>query len=187
MYYIWVSSVYNAYIPIWLHVVLYLITYNILYHTSLSSTDLIKLTNYFNHWSSLWSTTTSRWSSVFDPRLRKPLLLLPPANVSIVDWLMFSFFRYCKQVLDKEIDANCTSLLQTLVKFQDRLYHKDPIKAKTKRRLVLGLREVTKHLKLRRVKLVIISPNLEKIQSKGKITWSMMLNSMHKDISVLYL
>lgn len=34
---------------------------------------------------------------------------------------------------------------------------------------MLGLREVTKHLKLRRVKLVIISPNLEKIQSKGII------------------
>ncbi|XP_067943712.1 selenocysteine insertion sequence-binding protein 2-like [Watersipora subatra] len=77
------------------------------------------------------------------------------------------FREYCKQVLDKEIDINCTNLLQTLVKFQDRLYHKDPMKAKIKRRLVLGLREVTKHLKLRRVKLVIISPNLEKIRSKG--------------------
>lgn len=40
--------------------------------------------------------------------------------------------------------------------------------AKLKRRLVLGLREVTKHLKLKKIKCVIISPNLEKIQSKGK-------------------
>lgn len=32
---------------------------------------------------------------------------------------------------------------------------------------MLGLREVTKHLKLKKLKLVIISPNLEKIQSKG--------------------
>ena len=91
-------------------------------------------------------------------------------SISNVVFLHFDFAvncRYCKQVLVKEIDTNCTNLLQTLVKFQDRLYHKDPIKAKTKRRLVLGLREVAKHLKLRRVKLVIISPNLEKIQSKG--------------------
>ena len=41
--------------------------------------------------------------------------------------------------------------------------------AKSKRRIVLGLREVTKHLKLRKIKCVIISPNLERIQSKGKL------------------
>ncbi|CAH1790315.1 unnamed protein product [Owenia fusiformis] len=77
------------------------------------------------------------------------------------------FREYCNQVLDKDIDACCTILLQDLVRFQDRLYHKDPVKAKSKRRIVLGLREVTKHLKLRKIKLVIISPNLERIQSKG--------------------
>lgn len=58
-------------------------------------------------------------------------------------------------------------LLKELVRFQDRMYQKDPIKAKTKRRLVLGLREVLKHLRLRKLKCVIISPNCEKIQSKG--------------------
>ena len=40
--------------------------------------------------------------------------------------------------------------------------------AKLRRRIVLGLREVTKHLKLGKIKCVIISPNLERIQSKGK-------------------
>ena len=43
-----------------------------------------------------------------------------------------------------------------------------PLQAKSKRRFVLGLREVTKHLKLKKIKCVIVSPNLEKIQSKGK-------------------
>ncbi|CAL1528148.1 unnamed protein product [Lymnaea stagnalis] len=71
------------------------------------------------------------------------------------------------QILDNEIDQCCTSLLQDLVRFQDMMYHKDPVKAKTKRRIVLGLREVTKHLKLKKIKCVVISPNLEKIQSKG--------------------
>ncbi|XP_078579627.1 selenocysteine insertion sequence-binding protein 2-like isoform X4 [Branchiostoma floridae x Branchiostoma japonicum] len=77
------------------------------------------------------------------------------------------FREYCNQVLDKEIDATVTMLLQDLVRFQDRQYHKDPIKAKAKRRIVMGLREVTKHLKLRKLKCIIIAPNLEKIQSKG--------------------
>ncbi|XP_052785632.1 uncharacterized protein LOC128221193 isoform X2 [Mya arenaria] len=77
------------------------------------------------------------------------------------------FREYCNQVLDKEIDNSVIALLQDLVRFQDKQYHKDPVKAKAKRRFVLGLREVTKHLKLKKIKCVIISPNLEKIQSKG--------------------
>lgn len=77
------------------------------------------------------------------------------------------FREYCTQILDKDIDMCCTALLHELVRFQDRMYHKDPNKAKGKRRVVLGLREVTKHLKLKKIKCVIISPNLEKIQSKG--------------------
>uniref|UniRef100_A0A5F5PUL6 SECIS binding protein 2 n=1 Tax=Equus caballus TaxID=9796 RepID=A0A5F5PUL6_HORSE len=74
---------------------------------------------------------------------------------------------YCSQILSKEVDACVTELLKELVRFQDRMYQKDPVKAKTKRRLVLGLREVLKHLKLRKLKCIIISPNCEKIQSKG--------------------
>lgn len=74
---------------------------------------------------------------------------------------------YCSQVLSKDLDECVTSLLKELVRFQDRLYQKDPMKARMKRRIVMGLREVLKHLKLKKVKCVIISPNCEKIQSKG--------------------
>ncbi|XP_070547288.1 selenocysteine insertion sequence-binding protein 2-like [Ptychodera flava] len=77
------------------------------------------------------------------------------------------FREYCNQMLDKDIDACCTTLLQTLCRFHDRQYHKDPTKAKSKRRLVMGLREVTKHLRLKKIKCVVISPNLERIQSRG--------------------
>ncbi|CAL8352976.1 unnamed protein product [Merluccius merluccius] len=77
------------------------------------------------------------------------------------------FREYCNQVLNKEIDESVTLLLQELVRFQERVYQKDPAKAKAKRRLVMGLREVTKHMKLSKIKCVIISPNCEKIQAKG--------------------
>ena len=82
--------------------------------------------------------------------------------------LPFPFTRYCNQVLSKEIDESVTLLLQELVRFQERVYQKDPTKAKSKRRLVMGLREVTKHMKLHKIKCVIISPNCEKIQAKGE-------------------
>uniref|UniRef100_A0A8C1UIM9 SECIS binding protein 2 like n=1 Tax=Cyprinus carpio TaxID=7962 RepID=A0A8C1UIM9_CYPCA len=77
------------------------------------------------------------------------------------------FREYCNQVLSKEIDESVTLLLQELVRFQERVYQKEPTKAKAKRRLVMGLREVTKHMKLHKIKCVIISPNCEKIQAKG--------------------
>lgn len=65
------------------------------------------------------------------------------------------------------MDECVTALMKELVRFQDRLYQKDPMKARMKRRIVMGLREVLKHLKLRKIKCVVISPNCERIQSKG--------------------
>lgn len=78
-------------------------------------------------------------------------------------------FRYCSHVVKEEINECATQLLTDLVRFQDRQYQKDPIKAKAKRRYVCGLREVMKHLKLRKLKCVIIPPNLDRIQSAGEL------------------
>ncbi|XP_067874031.1 selenocysteine insertion sequence-binding protein 2-like isoform X2 [Heterodontus francisci] len=91
----------------------------------------------------------------------------PMASSSITKIHSRRFREYCNQVLSKDIDECVTLLLQELVRFQERIYQKDPVKAKMKRRLVMGLREVTKHMKLKKIKCVIISPNCEKIQSKG--------------------
>uniref|UniRef100_A0A8C9VU80 SECIS binding protein 2 like n=1 Tax=Scleropages formosus TaxID=113540 RepID=A0A8C9VU80_SCLFO len=91
----------------------------------------------------------------------------PMATSAITKIHSRRFREYCNQVLNKEIDESVTLLLQELVRFQERVYQKDPTKAKAKRRLVMGLREVTKHMKLLKIKCVIISPNCEKIQSKG--------------------
>ncbi|XP_036751039.2 selenocysteine insertion sequence-binding protein 2-like isoform X2 [Manis pentadactyla] len=91
----------------------------------------------------------------------------PMASSTITKIHSKRFREYCNQVLCKEIDECVTLLLQELVSFQERIYQKDPVRAKAKRRLVMGLREVTKHMKLNKIKCVIISPNCEKIQSKG--------------------
>ncbi|XP_028290249.1 selenocysteine insertion sequence-binding protein 2-like [Gouania willdenowi] len=91
----------------------------------------------------------------------------PMASNAITKIHSMRFREYCNQVLSTEIDESVTLLLQELVCLQERVYQKNPTKAKSKRRLVMGLREVTKHLKLNRIKCVIISPNCEKIQAKG--------------------
>ncbi|XP_056231892.1 selenocysteine insertion sequence-binding protein 2-like [Seriola aureovittata] len=90
-----------------------------------------------------------------------------PCSVSQPKIHSRKFRDYCSQMLSRDVDECVTTLLKELVRFQDRLYQKDPMKARMKRRIVMGLREVLKHLKLRKVKCVIISPNCERIQSKG--------------------
>ena len=77
------------------------------------------------------------------------------------------FREYCDHVLTKEINQLTYTLLVNLQKFQDRVYHENHMKYKQKRRFILGLREVLKHLKLKRLKAVIIAPNIERISSKG--------------------
>jgi len=53
------------------------------------------------------------------------------------------FREYCNQIVNREIDEVCSLLLHEIVRFQDRMYHKNPIKAKARRRYVMGIREVS--------------------------------------------
>lgn len=77
------------------------------------------------------------------------------------------FREYCDHMLTKEINDLTYQLLITLQRFQDRVYHENPTKFKQRRRFVLGLREVLKHTKLKKIKAIIVAPNLERISSEG--------------------
>jgi ribosomal protein L7Ae-like RNA K-turn-binding protein len=79
------------------------------------------------------------------------------------------FREYCSHMVTDEINGAAEALLLDLVRFQDRAHLKDPIKARSKRRYVCGLREVYKHLEVGKLKCVIVPPNLDHIQSTGGI------------------
>ena len=66
-----------------------------------------------------------------------------------------------------KINLLVESLLTDLSRFQERLYKNEPLKFKSKRRYVCGLREVKKHLVLKHIKCVIVPPNMQRIQSPG--------------------
>ncbi|XP_049907089.1 selenocysteine insertion sequence-binding protein 2-like [Epinephelus moara] len=102
-----------------------------------------------------------------DENIEQEITLPVPCPASRPKIHSRKFRDYCSQMLSKDVDECVKALLKELVRFQDRLYQKDPMKARMKRRIVMGLREVLKHLKLRKVKCVVISPNCERIQSKG--------------------
>ncbi|XP_069671426.1 titin homolog [Periplaneta americana] len=71
------------------------------------------------------------------------------------------FREYCDNMLTPALNTATKQLLKDVVRFQDRQYQRDPIKAFARRRYVSGLREVRKLLQLHRLKLLVIAPDLE--------------------------
>ncbi len=57
--------------------------------------------------------------------------------------------------------------MQDIVRFQDRQHAKDPVKAKTRRRYVVGLREIKKFLQVKKITLLILAPDVETVKLKG--------------------
>ncbi|CAG2170583.1 unnamed protein product, partial [Oppiella nova] len=78
-----------------------------------------------------------------------------------------AYREYCCQRLTQSIDQLVVNLLSDLVLFQDRMFSKDPIKAKTRKRLTFGFNEVTKYANINKIKLLVIAPDIEKIESRG--------------------
>ena len=97
--------------------------------------------------------------------------------------------RYAEQIITDELNEATKTLLSTLKRFQDRLYHTDKIKAKMRRRLLFGLREVAKSVDARTSKVVVIAPNIEKIESEGGLddrVRQIIADAREKDVPVIF-
>eukprot|EP00005_Dracoamoeba_jomungandri_P000130 CAMPEP_0174253202 /NCGR_PEP_ID=MMETSP0439-20130205/2584_1 /TAXON_ID=0 /ORGANISM="Stereomyxa ramosa, Strain Chinc5" /LENGTH=505 /DNA_ID=CAMNT_0015334107 /DNA_START=84 /DNA_END=1601 /DNA_ORIENTATION=- len=75
--------------------------------------------------------------------------------------------EYCTQNITVELNRACRCLLQELSRFQQRYREKNPNKAAAKKRLVCGLREVTRSIERKKSKCVIITPNIESVDAPG--------------------
>lgn len=56
-----------------------------------------------------------------------------------------------------------------MFRFQSRAYEKNQIKATAHRRYVVGFKETNRQLQIRKVKLLLIAPDLEPNEGEGKI------------------
>ncbi|CAM9808295.1 unnamed protein product [Ectocarpus fasciculatus] len=74
---------------------------------------------------------------------------------------------YVNQPPDEEVNDLVFEMLQLLFKFQERARLSDPAKAKTRRRLVVGLREVLRGVKAKKVRLLIVAPNVDAVGGEG--------------------
>lgn len=77
-------------------------------------------------------------------------------------------YRYCTNVLTKGLNDALEKFLQEITRLQKRSYEKNPNKSKYKRRYYSGLKEVRKHVDLKKLKLVIVAPDIEKVELDGK-------------------
>lgn len=77
------------------------------------------------------------------------------------------FCSYCDNMRTKALDEAVKNLLKAIYGFQDRHFQKDPIRAHAKRRFVIGIREVKKFLMLKRLKFIVVAPDLEPVKSPG--------------------
>jgi len=95
--------------------------------------------------------------------------IFPPQVVEDVKKTLHSrkFRPYCDMFTTKELHGHVIALTKELYRFQDRLYHTDPVKFRTKRRLVNGLKDVLSYLSLNHAQMVIIAPDVEPNDDKG--------------------
>uniref|UniRef100_A0A182QDQ5 Ribosomal protein eL8/eL30/eS12/Gadd45 domain-containing protein n=1 Tax=Anopheles farauti TaxID=69004 RepID=A0A182QDQ5_9DIPT len=72
-----------------------------------------------------------------------------------------NFRPYCDHFISDELRELAEDVLVKLFNFQSKAYAKNPIKAVANKRFVVGFNEVLKLLELRKVRLVLIAPDLE--------------------------
>ena len=65
------------------------------------------------------------------------------------------------------MDETVSNLVKDLVRFQDRQHAENPIKAKARRRYVVGLREIKKFMTVKKITMLLLAPDVEQMQSKG--------------------
>jgi len=80
------------------------------------------------------------------------------------------FGPYCDMYTSTGLHGHVIELLKELHRFQDRLYHSDPIKFQNinNRRLVNGFREVSSLLARDKIQIMILAPDIEPNQVKGQ-------------------
>uniref|UniRef100_A0A8D8RGU0 Selenocysteine insertion sequence-binding protein 2-like n=1 Tax=Cacopsylla melanoneura TaxID=428564 RepID=A0A8D8RGU0_9HEMI len=81
-----------------------------------------------------------------------------------------NFRPYCNQLPMPRLRKVSTDLIKQIVLFQERLFKSDPLKGRTKRRYLVGVKEVLKSLPIRnKVKILFIAPDLECVPLPGGI------------------
>ena len=97
------------------------------------------------------------------------------------------FRAYCNMFVSKELHGHVIALMKELHRFQDRLYHTDRVKYQTKRRYVHGIKDALSYLRINKVVLIILSPDIERNNVEGMRICSSHLYAFPGSLNKLYL
>ncbi|XP_059612203.1 uncharacterized protein LOC132258758 [Phlebotomus argentipes] len=75
--------------------------------------------------------------------------------------------EYCDHFTEEALCSRVESILQDLFRFQDRAFHRSEIKARAKRRYVVGFKEANRMLDVKKVRLLIVATDLERSPGDG--------------------
>lgn len=79
-----------------------------------------------------------------------------------------NFFRYCTNTVSSSFNEKLETFISELFRLQKKLYERSNVKGKYKRRFYTGFNELEKHIILKKIKFVIIVPDLEKMGVEGE-------------------
>lgn len=77
-------------------------------------------------------------------------------------------------------------MLDSLATFQRRMREKDPIKAKSKIRFVVGMKQVINASKAKKVKLILLAPDTEIMEDIDKKMENLQSLARDKEIPIIY-
>ncbi|XP_003426589.2 selenocysteine insertion sequence-binding protein 2-like [Nasonia vitripennis] len=86
---------------------------------------------------------------------------LPVVHSGLVDFSR-GFREYCTNTINPQLNEALEKFIAELSRLQRNLYNRDNAKGRYRRRFYAGFREIEKRLKLNKVKLALVAPNLDK-------------------------
>lgn len=84
--------------------------------------------------------------------------------------------EYCVQMIANDLDNVVTKVLNDLIRFQQRMRQNNPTNAKSRRRLMYGLREVLGQARLGKLKAIVVAKNIEASIHNGIILFVLLLS-----------
>lgn len=91
-----------------------------------------------------------------------------------------------EQPLDAVLDELVADLLGRLFDFQERVRLNDPLKAKMRRRLVFGLREVRRGVRANNVKCIVLAPNVDEGDSLNDQITNLLASARQAQIPIVF-
>ncbi|KAK7584143.1 hypothetical protein V9T40_005106 [Parthenolecanium corni] len=95
-------------------------------------------------------------------RISLPELLkhseIPPHKILIHH---HNFKSYCDNCITEELNRSSSALISQIVRYQCNKYQINPTKAVANKKYVVGFKQVTKYVKMNKIKLFIIVPDME--------------------------